>query len=416
MFGIFRADTPMDMTRGIKKLSNITGNVRVFGAGFVGFANGLVYAEKYKVEFVDFNQTRVDLLNTGNAPIEDDDASTVPDAVWNNISATNTFPSLWQNCDLVVVAVPTDYDEASRKFDLTILERTLHKIRSNSESVPIIIKSTLPVGFTSAFSAKNKYSNIFFSPEFLQEGSAIKNAKSPSRVILSPSNDLAQDLLADLEKLTNVEPSLCTLMPTTEAEAVKLFANGFLALRVAFFNELDSFCLAKDLNSEDIVKGICLDPRIGMHYNNPSFGFGGYCFPKDTKQLREQVSDCGSALIKNISESNDLRISYVVKHIIETYGKNVGVYKLAMKSGTKNARSSAMVRVIDALVSNGCSVSVFDPDNAEFVFERGDVRFVHSPEELNRNSDVILANRTINDAQLAKLTPPIFTRDIFNRD
>ena len=390
--------------------------VRVFGAGFVGFANGLVYAKKYQVEFVDFNEQKVHLINSGEAPIEDNEALAVSKDLWNRLSATDKFPDDWADCRLVIVAVPTDYDEVTRKFNVETLETTLHQIRLHDENVPIIIKSTLPVGFTAACEAKNGYSNIFFSPEFLQEGRAIKDAQSPTRIILSPQNELAITLIDDVKHLTNSEASKCILMTTTEAESVKLFANGYLAMRVAFFNELDTFCMERDLSSESIIRGISLDPRIGMHYNNPSFGFGGYCFPKDTNQLREQVYHTGSKIISNIPESNDVRIAYLAKYIFQKYGNKIGVYKLSMKSGTQNARSSAMIKVIEKLADCGCSILVYDPENTKIEFESTNVTHTTSVFELDKESDVILLNRITDDPQIKEFVSPTFTRDIFHRD
>jgi UDPglucose 6-dehydrogenase len=389
-------------------------NVKVFGAGFVGFANGLVYSKKYNVEFIECDVEKISLINRNSCPIEDQHASGISTTNWENITATNVFPKDFKNCHLVIIAVPTNYDVNLNQFDVKTLEETLHNIRKYDCNVPILIKSTIPIGFTERFSKDNNYKDIYFSPEFLQEGSAIIDAENPTRIILSPKNDSAEFLLNELVDLTESEVSDCLLMDTTEAESVKLFANGYLAMRVAFFNELDTFCLTSNLETKSVIEGICLDKRIGMYYNNPSFGFGGYCFPKDTQQLREQVGASSSKIIKNIHASNELRMEAIARHILKKFGTKIGIYKLAMKSGTKNARSSSMVRVIQHLASNGCTINVFDPDNSNFDFGFDNIIEVNSLSELDDNSDVILINRITDQRQYQQFTKPIFTRDIFN--
>jgi len=261
-------------------------NVKVFGAGFVGFANGLVYSKKYKVEFIERDLEKITLINKKICPIEDQHASEISASNWENITATNAFPTDFKDCHLVIIAVPTNYDASLNHFDVKTLEETLHCIRRYDCNVPVLIKSTIPIAFTEQFLKDNDYVEVFFSPEFLQEGSAIIDAENPARIILSPKNASAEVLLTELRDLTESEASVCLLMDTTEAESVKLFANGYLAMRVAFFNELDNFCLSRNLDTKSIIEGVCLDKRIGMYYNNPGFGFGGYCFPKDTQQLR----------------------------------------------------------------------------------------------------------------------------------
>ena len=391
-------------------------NVKVFGAGFVGFSNGLLYSQQYSVEFIERDETKISLINTNTCPIDDQHASAISTTNWENISATNVFPKNFNNCHLVVIAVPTNYDVNLNRFDVQTLEETLHNIRKCDSNVPILIKSTIPIGFTERFTKDNNYKDIYFSPEFLQEGRAINDSKNPSRIILSPKNNTAELLLNEVMELTESEVSNCLLMDTTEAESVKLFANGYLAMRVAFFNELDTFCLIQGLKSKSVIEGICLDKRIGMYYNNPSFGFGGYCFPKDTQQLREQVSTSSSEIIKNVHASNESRIQALARYIYEKFGTKIGIYKLAMKSGTKNARSSSIIRVIQHLANYGCTITVFDPDNLSIDYGFDGVKEVNNILGLDDNSDVILVNRITDDLRQQKLTKPIFTRDIFNCD
>ena len=380
--------------------------------GYVGCANGLILAQHNSVTLVDKLQAKVDSLNNGELPIQDIEGSLFFKNNKLDINAVNTLDLIKKNIDYYILALPTDFDTAKNSYNTDDIESVLDLIYKTDNDSKVVIKSTVNIGFTSAMRKKFNTKNIFFSPEFLREGTAFHDNLYPSRIIIGGRGKLAKEFANLLSDASHTKSSNILFMSPESAESVKLFSNTFLAMRVAFFNELDTFCLTNNINTAEVINGVSLDPRIGMFYNNPSFGYGGYCLPKDSQQLLSSFGKIPQKLIKAIVESNDERKFFLITKILESAPKVVGIYGLSMKSGSDNFRDAAVLDIIDALSLNGIKVIIYEnkiPSDSLQSYE-----FSKDFESFCERSDVILANRFSDELHPFKYK--VFSRDIFNSD
>lgn len=387
--------------------------IAIAGTGYVGLSLAVLLSQKCEVVAYDVNKEKVDSINNGISPIHDVYIEDYLKKKELNLRATMDYKDAFLNADYVIISTPTNYDDETNYFDTSLVEDVIKKvIEVGCEKTTMIIKSTIPVGFTDDIKVKYKIDNILFSPEFLREGRALYDNLYPSRIIVggkSKSAHVFGDLLKSVALKEDVE---VLYMNSTEAEAVKLFANTFLALRVSYFNELDTYAEIKGLNTKDIIEGVCLDPRIGNYYNNPSFGYGGYCLPKDTKQLLANYSDVPENIIGAIIKSNETRKDHITEMIKRKNPKVVGVYRLIMKSGSDNFRSSAIFGIIDRLKKDGINVSIYEPTIKENTYHG--IEILHDLDLFKSISDVIITNRY--DNELDDVKEIIYTRDVFTRD
>ena len=373
--------------------------IAVAGAGYVGLSNALILAKNNEVLLVDPDAEKVKLINGGESPIDDEGIRDFLQKEDFHLKATSNEIEAYTDASYVIVAVPTNYKEEIAKFDTSIVESVIGKILQINKDAIIVIKSTVPVGFTKTISLKFNTSKIFFSPEFLREGRALFDCQHPSRIIVGMIGDDKEtsSKIADLlcESLDRCPP--IQVMGATEAEAVKLFANTYLAMRVSYFNELDIYAEEKGLNAKDIIDGVCLDPRIGTHYNNPSFGYGGYCLPKDTKQLRANYEGIKQNLISAIVASNDTRKDYIVSKIMQLNPQTVGIYRLIMKSDSDNFREASITDIMRKLKLKGVNIIIYEPilKGESYI----DYEVTDSLAVLAEKSDVIVANRVTNELE-----------------
>ena len=385
--------------------------ITIIGTGYVGISLVALLAQRNKIVAFDINKERIDLINNNESTVKDNDVQGYLKKYSENIKATCDLDHAFDNLDLLIIATPTDYDENKKYFDTSSVENVLEEALKRDYKGPIIIKSTIPVGFTSKMNSMYQ-NNIMFSPEFLREGNALEDNLYPSRIILSSDCEdavMASSLLNDATINKNT-PIL--FMSPEEAESVKLFANSFLAMRVSFFNELDSYAIFNNLNSKNIINGICLDNRIGNFYNNPSFGYGGYCLPKDTKQLHANFKKVPQSLISSIIESNTLRKDFITNEIVKLNPKIVGIYRLSMKEGSDNFRYSAILDVMNNLKSKGIEIFIYEP-----IVKSKNFNSIPVMTDLNNfktSCDLIICNRL--SESLKDVKDKIFTRDIFNTD
>lgn len=386
--------------------------IAVIGIGYVGLSNAILLAQHHSVTAVDLNETIVDLINQGKSHLKDREIEEYLRKGQLNLTATTNAHKTYEEADVIVVATPTNYDEETNFFDTSSVEAVIDDvIRVNSNAL-IMIKSTVPVGFTKGLQEKYQTDRIIFSPEFLREGQALKDNLYPSRIIIGDQSEKGQ-LLADLLKEGAKAKEVPVLyMDPTESEAVKLFSNTYLAMRVSYFNELDTYAAMRDLNAKAIIEGVGLDPRIGDHYNNPSFGYGGYCLPKDTKQLLANYQNIPNRLIQAIVESNATRKEFIANDILQKEPQTVGVYRLAMKQGSDNFRSSAIQDVMELLRGKGVEVVIYEPALTTDSFDHYPV--VKSLESFKQQADLIIANRFENDLEDVK--EKVYTRDLFNNN
>lgn len=387
--------------------------IAIAGTGYVGLSLSALLSQYHEVVALDVIAEKVEKVNNRISPIRDEYIEKYFREKQLNLRATLDYREAFENARYVIISTPTNYDPEKNYFDTSSVEDIIQKVVSlKDESITMIIKSTIPVGFTESVRKKYGTDNIIFSPEFLREGRALYDNLYPSRIIVGDKGERGQEFAGLLKECALKENVEVKLMNSTEAEAVKLFANTYLALRIAYFNELDTYAEAKGLNTRDIIDGVCLDPRIGNHYNNPSFGFGGYCLPKDSKQLKANYQDVPENIISAIVESNATRKEYIAGEIIKKAPKVVGVYRLTMKSGSDNFRESAIQGVMEKIREAGIEMVIYEP--ALKVENFNGYKVVRDLDEFKQVSDVILANR--KEEALKDVAGKVYTRDVFERD
>ena len=386
--------------------------IAVAGVGYVGLSLATLLSKYNEVMALDIVKEKVDMINSRISPIADEYINKFFKTKKLDLHATLDYKEAFKETEYIIICMPTNYDEKSDFFDTSLVEETIKKVHDMKLDTTVIIKSTVPVGFTEKMKDRYKMKNIIFSPEFLREGKALYDNLYPSRIIIGDKTKEAEQFAKLLKEASLKKDVAIKFMNSTEAEAVKLFSNTYLALRIAYFNELDTYAEMKGLDSKNIIDGVCLDSRIGNFYNNPSFGYGGYCLPKDTKQLKANYKDIPENLITAIVNSNSTRKQHIVKEILEKNPNIIGIYKLSMKKNSDNFRSSAILDIIDILIRENQKIIIYEPQMKQNYYKNCEI--MNDIKEFKQRSSIIIANRLEND--LEDVMNKVYTRDVFYRD
>ena len=387
--------------------------ISVVGAGYVGMSLSVLLSQKFVVSLYDIDKNKISLINK-KSPFVDNEISKYLNERELKLSATNDKVSSLKDANYVIIATPTSYNDITGSFDTSNVEKNIEEVRSINYAATIIIKSTIPLGFTESMRTKYNYSKIFFSPEFLREGKALYDNLYPSRIIIGDKCKETEEFCNLLLSVSNKSAKEVPVryMSSMEAESVKLFANAYLAMRVSYFNELDSFCETHNISTRNVIKGVCDDARIGDYYNNPSFGYGGYCLPKDTKQLLQNFKNVPNELILAIVNSNQTRKRFITETILSKKPKIVGIYKLSMKLESDNFRESAVIDIVNSLLEKNIGIILYEPSIAETPIDK--VRLINNLEEFLSQSDLVVANRYTEE--LSSIRDQLYTRDIFQNN
>ena len=386
--------------------------IAIAGIGYVGLSNGLLLAQNHEVVAYDISSEKISLLNKGISPISDKEIEYFLTTKKLNFRATLKKEEAFKNADFIIISTPTDYDIEKNSFNTKSIESIIKGVLSINSTATIVIKSTVPIGYTAKVKEKFNYKNILFSPEFLREGMALYDNLNPSRIIVGGSSNEAREFSKLLVEGAEKKDIDTLFTGSNEAEAIKLFSNTYLAMRISYFNEIDTFSEENGLNSREIITGVGLDPRIGLHYNNPSFGYGGYCLPKDVKQLQAEYLNISNNLIGAIDKANTTRKNYIANSIIKKNPNTVGVYGLAMKIGADNFRASSILDVINRLTDVGINIIIYEPLLKEAVFLN--LQVITSLDKFKEISDIIIVNRI--SKSLEDVSEKVYSRDLFNKN